>query len=741
VLRTLSLLRGGCDRLTGLGDSKIETADSAVRWPAPVMSGRDKNIVGEVLAKTYRIERFLGSGSVGAVYVARHVRSGGLYAVKVLHRRLSSSAEVYQRFQDEARLIATLRHPHILVITDFDRDENGVPFFVMDLLEGESLAQRLKHKETLPIPQTMDVISQVGSALHAAHRSGIVHRNLRPENIFLVRHDLGDRVIETTKVTDFGLACFRRIHGSSREFPPTVYHAPELLVEGAAVDGRADQWALAALAYRVLSGKTPFEEGTPEEISTRVLNENPRPLGKFMPELPPHVVAAIHRGMARRREDRYETTLDFVRAVSPKSGAMAPGDAVPENLMGRASPPSGRVVAPPPPPASPVVAPVSAAPIDPKPADVKPPEAKPKLPARAAFGVRPASLPIPALAAPPPLFEKTPPPMQVPKEKSSLPVLLAGGVVVVVLIVLIVVVAVRKTQPQVVAKPDPVAVPTTTTPVVAPPVVQAFLPDLSAAAGPVVVAGHAEDAATGQKAPVVREVGLQLRGAEDPSDATSAVVGVTAPVVAKPTTSPATGPAPTVLSPGTVPNRPGATPTTVSGTAKPAGPAGAVVAVGATTKPTTGTVAGTTGTAPANTGDPVRAAGTEPAHTGTASSGTGTHTGTGEATSDSKPGEPTKPVAPPEKSPAEVLAEAKDLYKTGEKERALELALKAAEKPGPHVIEAWRWVGSAACSIHDANIASRAYAHLGSAEHKQLLTELCQRSGLVLQGGQFINVE
>ena len=92
------------------------------------MSGRDKNIVGEVLAKTHRIERFLGAGSVGTVYVARHVRSGGLYAVKVLHRRLATSADVYQRFQDEARFIATLRHPHILPITDFDRDEAACRF-------------------------------------------------------------------------------------------------------------------------------------------------------------------------------------------------------------------------------------------------------------------------------------------------------------------------------------------------------------------------------------------------------------------------------------------------------------------------------------------------------------------------------------------------------------------------------------------------------------------------------------
>ena len=684
------------------------------------MSGRDKNIVGEVLAKTYRIERFLGAGSVGTVYVARHVRSGGLYAVKVLHRRLATSADVYQRFQDEARLIATLRHPHILPITDFDRDESGVPFFVMDLLEGESLQQRLKHKETLPFAQTMEMISQVGSALHAAHRSGIVHRNLRPENIFLVRHDLGDRVVETTKVTDFGLACFRRTPGSSRDVPPTVYNAPELLQEGASVDGRADQWALAALAYRVLSGKSPFEEGSAEEIVERVTSEAPRPLGKLMPELPPHVVAAIHRGMARRREDRYETTLDFVRAVTQKSSTGGHVDAVPENLVARASPPSGRVVAPPPPPAPPppeIKAPAAPVPA-PAPAPVKPP-------VRPVSGSRPPSVPIPALAAPPPLFEKTPPPMPVPRQTSQLPVILGGGAVVVVLLALIIVVAVRKPAQQ-----QPQQQPVVQQPAqVVQPVVQPIVQDLAV---PVVVAQN-PDAASNHPTPVVRDVGLQLRGAELPSDSAAAAVGAVAPAKPAPTPQGAAvsppGPIGTASNVGLNPNavKPAGT--------QPANPTATNPTGVATNKPS-GTA---TATPAAGGGDPSRAPATgNPPANPTSPTTTSSAGGSDSATAETKPSEPPKPAGP---SPEEVLADAKKTYLSGDKERAVQMALQAAEKPGPHVIDAWRWVGGAACSIHDASIASRAYAHLGSQEHKKLLTELCERSGLVLQNGQFINVE
>ena len=292
------------------------------------MTNRDKNIVGEVLAKTYRIERFLGVGTIGTVYVARHVRSNGLYAVKVLHRKLAASPELYQRFQDEARLIATLRHPHIAPITDFDRDENGTPFFVMDLLEGENLQQRLKHKETLPLAQALEILQQVGSALSTAHRSGIVHRNIKPENIYLVRHDLGDRVTESARITDFGLSRFRRAapagtldaaHGVS------PYLAPEMLQEGTApIDGRADQWALTVIGYRMLSGKLPFDDSSPEELLRHILNDPPRPLNRLMPELPSHMVTALNRGMAKRREDRYETMMDFVRAVTTKSTGAAP---------------------------------------------------------------------------------------------------------------------------------------------------------------------------------------------------------------------------------------------------------------------------------------------------------------------------------------------------------------------------------------------------------------------------------
>ena len=135
-------------------------------------------LLGRTLNRTYYVERLLGGGGMGAVYAARHVRTGGLFAVKVLHRETATDSEIYKRFQDEARIVSGLRHPHIVQVTDFDCDEDGTPFIVMELLEGEDLYQRLCRVRRLSLPEVLDIARQVGSALHAAHEKGIVHRDV-----------------------------------------------------------------------------------------------------------------------------------------------------------------------------------------------------------------------------------------------------------------------------------------------------------------------------------------------------------------------------------------------------------------------------------------------------------------------------------------------------------------------------------------------------------------------------------
>jgi serine/threonine protein kinase len=756
------------------------------------MNNRDKNIVGQILAKTYRIERFLGVGTVGTVYVARHVRSGGLYAVKVLHRKLAASPDLYQRFQDEARLIATLRHPHILAITDFDRDENGIPFFVMDLLEGENLQQRLKHKESLPVAQSLEIVQQVGSALHTAHRSGIVHRNIKPENLFLVRHDLGDRVTETTKVMDFGLARFRRMApAGTRDASLGVspYMAPEMLQETTApLDGRADQWALAVITYRMLTGKSPFDDDNPEEMLRQIVNDPPKAFPKMTPELPAHMAAAIHRGMAKRREDRYETMMDFVRALSSRPSTTE-GDGVPQaqkpvnsGRVGAPMPPlpSGAVPPPLPPGAGPAAAPqghpggiiIPAGIPAGIPANTPAPStANPPAGATRPSGAAPASTPVPSTVSPP---QQPPPPdlkrpsllisqefkvPQLPPPRGpSMGLLVGGGILAVMAGVGLTLLWESRQRPR--PLPPPITVPKD------PGAGGKLVVEPLAPGGPDQPPA-AQDAGPARPQYPPRPNVPPLRTLVDettpaiPPTAIPATPGITpgttpgampgTPPGTLPGTPPGTLPGanPAVRPPGTLP---GATPGTLPG-ATPGMPGAPTNPAQVPPRPP---VPGTPGqpTAMPPTATPPPAAPTP----GPVKSRDEIDELIGGPNQAPPPTAPTPPVARPtppprppiappatpaapegEKSSDAILQEAQAAYVSGERQKAIDMAMMVTRRPNPgDQLRAWRFIGSAACSVRSTTLATRAYNSLASPEHRQMLTELCKRNGLNFTDGQFI---
>jgi serine/threonine-protein kinase len=285
------------------------------------MAQQPADLIGRTLCRTYQIERRLGGGGMGAVYAARHVRTGGLFAVKILHRETASDADIYKRFQDEARTVSALRHPHIVQVTDFDRDEDGTPFIVMELLEGEDLYQRLCRVNKLPVEQVLDIGRQVGSALHAAHEKGVIHRDIKPQNIFLVRHEVAEDVHETAKVVDFGISKIRRTGGQmTRDM--TILGTPQFMSPEAALgqnsqlDGRADQWSLAVIMYLSLTGKLPFDGDNLVGVLYQVVHERPAPIRQLAPEVPEVLVAAIERAMSKKKDDRFPRMVDFVRALT-----------------------------------------------------------------------------------------------------------------------------------------------------------------------------------------------------------------------------------------------------------------------------------------------------------------------------------------------------------------------------------------------------------------------------------------
>lgn len=277
-------------------------------------------LVGQVLADTYQIEALLATGGMGSVYRGRHLRTGGHCAVKLLLPEAARNEELYARFLDEARIIATLRHPHIVHVSDFNYTQDRAPFLVMELLEGEDLEERLRREGRMALPQVLKIARQVGSAIQAAHDRGVVHRDLKPRNIYLARHPRGGTHV---KVIDFGVSKIPRpAERATQEMivlGTPQYAAPEVaLGQNSEIDGRADQYALAAILYRCLCGRLPLEQGSGEDLLSflqRIGTAVPPPLGPSVPGLPVHVDLAIARALSRRKEARFPTILDFVHAL------------------------------------------------------------------------------------------------------------------------------------------------------------------------------------------------------------------------------------------------------------------------------------------------------------------------------------------------------------------------------------------------------------------------------------------
>jgi serine/threonine protein kinase len=280
--------------------------------------GARRELEGAVLSGTYRIERRIGRGGMGDVYLASHARLPGRFAVKVLLDDLAGNQEAFARFCREAEIMSQLRHPNIVQIFDFDTAPDGRPFFVMEYLEGRDLETRLAGGVPLPLPMVVRIVGAIGSALGAAHSHGVVHRDLKPANVFLATVD--GQTDEVVKVLDFGISKVRsaaRLSGTKDLLGTPPYMAPEQ-ARGLhdSVDGRTDQFALGAIAYRMLTGRDPFEGDNPASLLYQVVHEAPPPLSSLAPADwdPAPLQAVLDRALAKQPEDRWGGMMEFARA-------------------------------------------------------------------------------------------------------------------------------------------------------------------------------------------------------------------------------------------------------------------------------------------------------------------------------------------------------------------------------------------------------------------------------------------
>src|SRR5262245_52357605 len=276
--------------------------------------------VGSVIADTYVIEALLGRGGMGAVFLASHRRlAGKRVAIKILHTEIAD-ADVVARFKREADIAARLNHPNIVGVIDYNVTPDGMPYLVLDYLEGETLAQRIA-AGPMPIDQVLSIGRQVGSALAAAHRAGIVHRDLKPQNIFLVATEVDGHAVETAKVLDFGIS---KIRGSqtvktqdSVMLGTPQYMAPEQATgKHADVDERTDVFALGAIVYEMLCGQPAFTGASVPEVVFKRGYEQAQRLAERVPGLDPMIVAAIARAMEKKQDDRFKTVSDFLETLT-----------------------------------------------------------------------------------------------------------------------------------------------------------------------------------------------------------------------------------------------------------------------------------------------------------------------------------------------------------------------------------------------------------------------------------------
>jgi eukaryotic-like serine/threonine-protein kinase len=272
--------------------------------------------IGIVLQGTYRIIRPLAEGGCGEVYLAAHTRLPGRFAIKLLHRSLAKDSDALERFRQEAEITSSLRHPHIVQVFDFNITDSGVPFLVMELLEGKLLSQRIAAAGPLDPIAAIHIVDQIASALHAAHGRGIVHRDLKPENVMLLS---GAGVDDFVKVLDFGIsqASWRpRLTEGERVAGTPQYMAPEQACGlREQIDHRSDQFSLAAIAYTLLTGQEPFRGENPIAVLYEVVHHEPVLPSQVVPALGPEIDAVVMRGLAKEQAERYSNVLAFASAL------------------------------------------------------------------------------------------------------------------------------------------------------------------------------------------------------------------------------------------------------------------------------------------------------------------------------------------------------------------------------------------------------------------------------------------
>jgi serine/threonine-protein kinase len=279
---------------------------------------------GRLVAGKYRIAQLVAAGSMGEVYEAQHVGIGKRVALKVLPRELASCDEMVARFRREVRAAGILESEYVVQVFDAGRDDELGLYLVTELLVGEDLEARLARVRTLHATTAAAIGYQVARGLAKAHAAGVIHRDLKPGNVFLAERDDG---AEIAKIVDFGVSKTRCFESESEgdacltavgiTLGTPDYMSPEQAQGLPDLDGRSDVWSLAATLYEALCGHPPHGTGgSAFEVMTRIVQEDPPPLWRLVPRVPAALCEVIHAGLVRDRGERTPDAAAFAQALA-----------------------------------------------------------------------------------------------------------------------------------------------------------------------------------------------------------------------------------------------------------------------------------------------------------------------------------------------------------------------------------------------------------------------------------------
>jgi serine/threonine-protein kinase len=285
--------------------------------------------IGAMLAGKYRVDRVLGAGGMGVVVAATHEELEQRVAIKFLLPGVYDNPDIVNRFVREARAASRLRSQHVAKVIDVGRLEGGLPYMVMEYLEGEDLGAVLRAQGPLPVELVCRYVLQASEAIAEAHAARIVHRDLKPANLFLTHKVNGEPLV---KVLDFGVS--KALEGNTAQLSLTrsqsllgspLYMSPEQMKSSKHVDARADIWSLGVIIYELLTGRYPFESETVPGLVFQVTMQDPTPPRSYRPDVPVEVERVIMRCLAKAPDNRFDDVAELAHALEPFAGLHARG--------------------------------------------------------------------------------------------------------------------------------------------------------------------------------------------------------------------------------------------------------------------------------------------------------------------------------------------------------------------------------------------------------------------------------